>query len=174
MRYYKKYLIQNILFYFLLIFLISGCIIKYNNLQIKTNQIKHKNELNNKSICYFQSNKIKPSWVENPIIDSQYLYGVGIAPEQKPLTKQYKAAEIIAKNEISKQIVINIEGKTNIFESSKKSEPMVESYIIQKTKAVLYHCEVVDSWLDDNNCLVYVLVRIKKSFLQDFNSTLVD
>ncbi|ETR67193.1 MAG: hypothetical protein OMM_11857, partial [Candidatus Magnetoglobus multicellularis str. Araruama] len=54
--------------------------------------------------CLLSEKRQKPLWIDHPPQNNNYLYGIGIAPKQIPVTNQIQAAKILAMREISQQI----------------------------------------------------------------------
>jgi len=108
--------------------------------------------------CHLTETKPRPIWIDHPPKTDQFLFGVGAAPKQMPVSRQIQAARILAMRDISSQIQVHI---TSLFqETLTQDRSDIQSQIQEKTNALLRGIEYVDQWNDISNCTIYVLVSV--------------
>ena len=108
--------------------------------------------------CHLTETKPRPSWIDHPPKTDQYLFGVGAAPRQEPVSNQIKAGRILAMQDISSQIQVHIKSLYQETQTYNKSE--IHSQVQQKTEALLRGIEYVDQWNDISQCTVYVMASV--------------
>jgi len=168
--------IFNKIFILFIILLFQACVateVKHQNQNISEEKIAsppqttvakpkiNETQFTNKIInCPFKESTPKPSWVDILPEDEQYIYGIGIAPEQGTLYKQRRSADIIAKNEVALQIKVYINSEFKTITDINKTDA---SWVIEEsTKSMLYSCKIIERWYNVETCEVYSLARAKK------------
>jgi len=130
------------------------------NTQVKQQYLQDEHQKTN---CLLTEQKQKPIWIENPPQNDNYLYGIGIAPIQSPVTNQIQAAKILAMREISQQIKIFINSQYQ--EISKavgaKEFSSIESNTKVTSQSLLRKVKIIDQWNDIADCYVYVLASVE-------------
>ena len=140
---------------------------------VHQNYIAQANYTNQKK-CSYNESRSKPDWVNKAPSDPKNYYGVGYAEFSDSFHSQMKVAEINARNELAMQIQVQIKTNNKIVQdyntfdkSGNKTHGNKEQYSFiseQLAHAVMYGSEIVDRWVDESNCLIYVLSKIKKGY----------
>ena len=151
------------LYLFILIFFIAGCITQVEYIPEKTttkqNQIKQPSQ---PPPCHLTENKPRPSWIDNPPQNSQYLFGIGVAPKQSPVSNQIQAARILAMRDISQQIQVHVKSlfQEKLKTSNSESDINITSSTELKAEALLRGVKIVDQWNDTSACNIYMLASV--------------
>jgi len=105
----------------------------------------------------------KPSWIDNPPQNERFLYGIGIAPKQKPVSNQIQAAKILAMRDITQQITVYIDSQYQEIQREVESKKFtnIESHTKITSESLLKRVKRIDSWNDVKNCDIYTLVSVK-------------
>jgi hypothetical protein len=118
-----------------------------------------------KEPCHFKENKPRPSWIDQPPQNNQYLYGIGVAPKQSPVSNQIQAAKILAMRDISQQIHIHVKSlyQEKFIEIDDQSSTNIQSQIELSTQSLLQRVQYVDQWYDADQCSIYFLASVPKN-----------
>jgi len=108
--------------------------------------------------CDLKETKPRPSWIDHPPNSRQFIYGVGIAPRQSPVSRQVQAARILAMRDISQQIKVHI--KSLYEERQKQNDSELQSWIQEKSEALLRGVRYVEQWNDTETCTIYMLASV--------------
>jgi len=109
----------------------------------------------------FITDKPKPYWVDREYFeDNEFVYVVGSAETQNNIELQIKAAELAAKQILSEKHLTNIESQLNIHDTESKTK--INDLIQTSTQSLFFNAKRIDVWKDGQNCLIYVLIRLRK------------
>ena len=154
-----------------LIFLITGCI---QQVQQRPDSFVTKAKDNhpispepakpvfNKPLCQLTESKQRPSWIDNPPQNNQYLFGMGLAPQQSPVSNQIQAARILAMRDIAQQIRVHVNSvfQEKITDSQSTSDTDIQSRIELTAQELLQGVKIIDQWNDVSGCNVYILASV--------------
>jgi hypothetical protein len=121
----------------------------------KTPKVKQESP---KKACHLNETKPRPSWIDHPPKTDQFLFGIGAAPKQMPISRQIHAARTLAMGDISSQIQVHI--KSLFQETLTQDNSDIQSQIQQKSEALLRGIDYVDQWNDMSSCTIYVLASV--------------
>jgi hypothetical protein len=112
-------------------------------MQLKKQTEKNTQSYLKKEPCHFKENKPRPSWIDQPPQNDQYLYGIGIAPKQSPVSNQIQAAKILAMRDISQQINVHVKSlyKEILMDSDSQSSTNIQSQIELSTRSLDLFCK---------------------------------
>jgi len=150
---------------------IAGCIPQTPKVPLpKTETAPQIKQESQEKSCHLNETKPRPTWIDHPPKTDQFLFGVGAAPKQMPVSRQIQAARILAMRDISSQIQVHI---TSLFqETLTQDNSDIQSQIQQKSEALLRGIEYVDQWNDISNCTIYVLVSVALNKAPDLNENI--
>ena len=138
---------------------IAGCIPQTPKVPLpKTETAPQIKQESQEKSCHLSETNPRPSWIDHPPKTDQFLFGVGAAPKQMPVSRQIQAARILAMRDISSQIQVHI---TSLFqETLTQDKSDIQSQIQEKSEALLRGIEYVDQWNDMSSCTIYVLASV--------------
>jgi len=121
------------------------------------------NVINPKSACLLSEKRQKPLWIDHPPQNDNYLYGIGIAPKQIPVTNQIQSAKILAMREISQQIKIFVKSQyeETVKAVGNKVSTTIESHTKITSESLLHRVKIIDQWNDVEYCNIYALAAVE-------------
>ena len=124
----------------------------------ETPKVKPKSTENS---CHLTETRPRPSWINHPPKTDQFLFGIGAAPKQMPISRQIQAAKILAMRDISQQIQVHIQ---SLFQETLTHDNSdIQSQVKQTSEALLRGVKYVDQWNDVSHCTIYVLASVALS-----------
>ena len=114
------------------------------------------------SSCELMETRPRPSWIDHPPQKAHYLFGVGIAPKQNP-AMQRRAAEILAKEDIAKQIQTYVSSQIEIIDTNDQgnSHTQINTRLTEMTQMLLHGVVIEDRWNDRERCDSYALASVR-------------
>jgi len=130
----------------------------------KLKEIKSKKKLQSYPKCHLKENKPRPSWIDLPPQNDEYIFGIGVAPKQLPVSNQIRAAKYLAMQDISQQINVYVNSiyQENIKQTDSFDNTNIQSQIQLTTREWLKNVRTIDQWNDLAQCNVYILLSVKK------------
>jgi len=157
-----------------LFFNIFGCnstdsLLKSKDIIIDINKENNKHVTNKVKKCNFYEDNPKPEWIDwikkPPGNKCEFLYGIGIAPQNKSLDDQITVAKARARVNLSEQISLFITSysELNDYCDNKETITSFKWIINEKTSAIIYDCKNIEIWKDNIDCNLYVLMKVRKN-----------
>ncbi|MBF0453058.1 MAG: LPP20 family lipoprotein, partial [Candidatus Magnetomorum sp.] len=115
--------------------------------------------------CQLTETGPRPSWIDTPPQNDQYLFGIGIAPKQNPLSNQIHAARILAMRDITQQINVHI--KSLFQEQITHDHEDIQTRTELTAEALLNGVKIIDQWNDVAGCNIYMLASVALNFADD-------
>ncbi|KPA09673.1 hypothetical protein MHK_010121 [Candidatus Magnetomorum sp. HK-1] len=164
--------------YSLLILFFWGCVPQVQHIPdpIPTKPTEHQGITPEpaKPSCPLSEIKVRPSWIDHPPQNEQYLFGIGIAPQQRPVSNQIQAARILAMRDITQQIKVHVNSifQEKITASHSQSSTDIQSRIHMTSQALLQGVKIIDQWNDVAQCNIYMLASVALNQANDSSDNL--